>query len=107
MRKFITSDGSVTARSSKSSDRLDRLRLGRLLPDAADADVGVGSKVEPGCLAARGVNNEQRIAFSELLHQTIAYRIDGLRRRQDPHIVDETMGGPERHDRPFEAAGRM
>src|SRR5262245_37693669 len=81
-------------------------RLHRLVPDPADADVGFGAEVEPGGLAARGVDHEQGIELAQFLDQTIAYRADRLLGGKNPDRRHQLVGRAERHDRLLEISGR-
>src|SRR5882757_2340992 len=99
--------GSVIARNSKNSEAGLQRSLGRLLPNAADPNVRVGSKIEPRGLATRSIDDEKRIGFAKLRNQTIADGTHGLRGGEYPDIVHETMRRSQRRDGLLEATGRM
>src|SRR5882672_5957359 len=87
--------GSATVRSLKSFE-IGKRGLGGLLPDAADANVCVGSKVEPRGFAARRIDDEKRIGFRRrcVARQSRVVQLWTRRRRSHPPRLAEGLLGP-------------
>src|SRR5262245_43082505 len=63
----------------------------RALPHPADLGVGLGPEVEPRRLAARGVDDEERVVLPDMLHELVADRARRAVGVQQPYQLIETV----------------
>ncbi len=76
-------------------------------PYAADARLCFWTEVEPGCLVARGVDDEQCVDLAQLLQQGISNGVYVLVADQQPDLRQERVGGAEIQNLLFQPRDRF